>query len=78
VTEEDSFRLPLSYREIAEDIRQKIDSGLYPYGSRLPSTAELVREYGVSEATVERAVRLLVASGDVVGRQGLGRYVTRR
>lgn len=75
---EEDFKLPPSYRDVADDIREKIDSGLYPYGSRLPSTAELVRVYGVSDTTIERAVRLLVDSGDVIGRQGLGRFVTRR
>lgn len=75
---EDDFRLPLSYREIADDIRAKIDEGLYPYGTRLPSTAELAHLYGVGTATIERAVKLLAESGDITGRQGLGRFVTRR
>jgi DNA-binding GntR family transcriptional regulator len=74
----EDFELPLSYREIADDVRRKIDEGLYPYGTRLPSTAELVIQYGVSEATIERAMKLLAEAGDITGRQGLGRFVTRR
>lgn len=76
--EEEPFKLPLSYREIADDVRRLIDEGLYPYGTRLPSTAELVREYNVATATIERAMKLLTLSGDITGRQGLGRFVTRR
>lgn len=59
-------------------IRADIDSGLYPYGTQLPSTSELARKYGASDPTVQRAVKLLVEAGDLVGRQGLGRWVTRR
>lgn len=75
---EEEFRLPPSYRGVAAAITSAIDDGVYPYGTRLPSTSELAREYGVSVATIERAMRLLVVAGDIVGRQGLGRYVTRR
>ncbi|BFU47543.1 GntR family transcriptional regulator [Krasilnikovia sp. MM14-A1004] len=75
---EEEFKLPPSYREIAEIITAEIDKGTYPYGSRLPSTAELAHEFDVSVATVERAMRLLAQAGTIVGGQGLGRFVTRR
>lgn len=75
---EESFKLPPSYREVADLITDDIDSGLFPYGTQLPSTAELAVKYGASEPTVQRAVKVLIESGDLVGRQGLGRWVTRR
>ncbi len=78
MSEDVEFQLPPSYRDIAAAITGAIDDGVYPYGTRLPSTADLAAQFGVSVATVERAMRLLVEAGTIVGRQGLGRYVTRR
>lgn len=74
----EEFRLPLSYREVADRIRAAIDAGRWIYGDKLPSAAELAREYQVSVATIHRAMALLSEAGDVTGRQGLGRFVTRR
>jgi DNA-binding GntR family transcriptional regulator len=74
----DDLELPPTYREIADLIRAEIDKGTWPYGSQLPSARELATLYNVAMATIHRATGLLVASGDVVGRQGRGRFVIRR
>jgi GntR family transcriptional regulator len=47
------------YEQIAEDLVQRIRSGEFPPGSRLPSRAELCREYKVSQSVVDKAMLLL-------------------
>lgn len=74
----DDLWLPPTYRELADLIVAKIDSGEYPRGSILPSANELAREHQVSITTVHRAMRLLHETGLVVGRQGRGQYVAGR
>lgn len=48
---------------IAADIRQKIISGEYPHGSRLPTVREQVDRYGVSQQTAAAAYAALAALG---------------
>jgi GntR family transcriptional regulator len=48
---------------IAADIRQKIVSGEYPHGSRLPTVREQVERYGVSQQTASAAYAALAALG---------------
>jgi GntR family transcriptional regulator len=60
---------------VAADIRAKIRSGEYPPGSQLPSTAELIEHYGVSETVINYAVLTLRGEHLIEGQQGKGRYV---
>ncbi|MGP4113561.1 aminotransferase-like domain-containing protein [Streptomyces sp. 4N509B] len=46
-----------------------------PPGARLPSTRELVRRYGASPVTVQKALRALAARGLVESRPGVGTFV---
>src|SRR5436309_1811967 len=63
------------YAQIADELRSRIESGDYPPGSPLPSESRLADELGVSRVTVNKAVTLLRASGDVKVRRGSGTYV---
>lgn len=54
---------PTKYREIAADLRERIESGELPPGSRLPSDAKLGDTYHVSRNTVREAVKLLITRG---------------
>jgi DNA-binding GntR family transcriptional regulator len=63
------------YRQIAEDLRAQIKDGEYPTGSRLPTKAELMAEYGVAVNTVERAIEELRKAGLVETAQGAGMFV---
>lgn len=56
-------------------IRQRIASGEWPPGHRLPSTPELVEEFGVAKATVEVPIGWLEREGWIVGQSGKGRWV---
>jgi GntR family transcriptional regulator len=64
------------YQQIADQLRQQIDSGLLPPGERLPSEPDLERQFGASRNTVRLALALLTNQGLVVTRQGLGTFVT--
>jgi DNA-binding LacI/PurR family transcriptional regulator len=63
------------YRRIFETLRDAITSGDYRVGQRLPSESELVRAYGTSRVTVNRALRELQLGGYIERRVGSGSFV---
>lgn len=63
------------YEVIAQQIRQKIQNGTYAPGQKLPSEAELCREYGASRLSVRSAIGQLAAQGLVQTFQGKGSFV---
>jgi DNA-binding GntR family transcriptional regulator len=67
-----------TYREVADDLAQRIESGEYPPGSGLPERTELARSYGVSVSTLARALMLLRDRGLVLGVPGRGVFVIGR
>ncbi len=64
------------YQQIADRLRDQIDSGALQPGERLPSEPDLVRQFDASRNTVRLAIALLTNQGLVVTRQGLGTFVT--
>jgi GntR family transcriptional regulator len=64
------------YREIARDLRRKINSGALEQGSRLPTEDELMEEYHASRNTVRGALRELSIQGLVYTLHGKGTFVT--
>lgn len=63
------------YVQIAELLRTRIKDGTYPPSSALPSEDRLAEELSVSRVTINRAIGLLRASGDVRVRRGIGTVV---
>jgi GntR family transcriptional regulator len=63
------------YQQVAGVLRQRISEGMYPEGSRLAPEDDLVKEFGVSRATIRQAVGQLVDAGLVARRQGSGTFV---
>jgi GntR family transcriptional regulator len=64
------------WRRIAEDLRQKIESGeLGRDGQPLPSELELRDQYSASRNTIRDAVKWLVNRGMVTTRPGQGTFV---
>jgi DNA-binding GntR family transcriptional regulator len=63
---------------MADDLRQKIIEGDLPPRSRVPSRAQLSKQYEVSDRVAVEAVRVLAAEGFVEGRPGSGTYVRER
>jgi GntR family transcriptional regulator len=67
---------PAKYQQIADRLRDQIDTGALQPGERLPSEPDLVRQFDASRNTVRLALALLTNQGLVVTRQGLGTFVT--
>ncbi len=66
------------YVQLRKRIEEAISSGLLPAGSALPSEREIASLTDLSRVTVRKAIQALVASGDVIQRQGSGSFVTDR
>jgi GntR family transcriptional regulator len=64
------------YRQIAEDLRQQIESGGLASGSQLPTELELRERYSASRNTVRDAIKWLINLGLVETRPGQGTFVT--
>ncbi len=64
------------YQRIKEYISDKIMSGEWPVGHRVPTEYELTKLFAVSRMTVNRAVRELTAEGLVSRNRGAGTVVT--
>ncbi len=62
-------------RQIADELRQQIESGTLGPGALLPSEPELARSHGVSRQTARAALQLLEREGLVVVRPRRGRIV---
>ena len=63
------------YRRIADDLRDKIESGALPHGSQLPTEIELRERYDASRNTVRDAMKWLITRGLVETRPGQGTFV---
>jgi GntR family transcriptional regulator of arabinose operon len=66
---------PPKYRQLQEYLKQKILSGVYKPGTRVPSEHQLIREFGLSNTTVQKAISSLVYEGLLVRHQGKGTFV---
>ena len=66
------------HRQIFEQLRHAISSAEYGPGERLPSEAELGKQFGTSRITVAKAVNELQKQGLVSRRPGSGTYVLPR
>ena len=66
------------YRQIADDLRGKIDSGEIAHGAQLPTEIELMDEYSASRNTVRDAIKLLTTRGMVEPRPGQGTFVVEK
>jgi GntR family transcriptional regulator of arabinose operon len=63
------------YQQIYNALREGIEGGPYKQGQRLPSESELVKTFGASRITVNRALRELQLAGLIERRAGSGSYV---
>lgn len=62
--------------QLVEQLRQRIVTGIYPPGSKLPTVRELAAEAGVNPNTMQRALAQLEADGLAVSNRTSGRLVT--
>lgn len=63
------------YLQVKNHVRQKVSSGEWPTSSRVPSENEIVKAFGVSRMTANRALRELQNEGVVVRVAGVGSFV---
>ncbi|GAB3666635.1 GntR family transcriptional regulator [Actinocorallia lasiicapitis] len=63
------------YRQVADDLRRDIADGRYIAGALLPSQPELAREYGLTQASIGKAITLLEHEGLIRTERGKGSFV---
>ncbi|WP_321499518.1 phosphonate metabolism transcriptional regulator PhnF [Breoghania sp.] len=63
------------WRQIAEQLKRDIRSGVWGQGAKLPTESELSERFGVNRHTIRRAVGELANEGIVSSRQGRGTFV---
>jgi len=68
------MRVP-KYGAIGKILRERILSGHYPQGTRIPSESALQTEFDVSRVTIRLALDVLRRAGLVESRQGKGYFV---
>lgn len=61
--------------QIAEQIEDAILSGAFPEESQIPSTTEISVSYKINPATALKGISILVDSGIVYKKRGLGMFV---
>ena len=65
----------LTYRQIADDLIDRIERGEYTPGQALPSRRELAAMYSVSTSTADSAMTLVIDRGFAYGEPGRGTFV---
>jgi GntR family transcriptional regulator, transcriptional repressor for pyruvate dehydrogenase complex len=66
------------FEQAVEQIRGLISSGALEVGEKLPTEAELSRQFGVSRSSVREALRVLEAEGSIEIRRGSGAFISAR
>ncbi len=70
--------LPVSLQfQLKTKLYEKINSGEWPEGYKIPSESELCAEYGISRTTVRAVLNEMVLGGMLVRRQGKGSFVSK-
>ena len=64
------------WMQLHRQLMQRISSGVYPRGRKIPTVRELAAETGVNPNTMQRALSQLEADGLVVTNRTAGRTVT--
>lgn len=67
--------MDLSYQQLAEIIREKINSNEYVFGLALPSERELAKSFNVRRSLVHSAIEQLCTEGILKKYHGKGTYI---
>jgi len=65
----------IRYRDIADDLRRRVEDGEFTAGRLLPSESELSGSYRAARVTIRKALEALRVEGLVDSRQGFGWFV---
>ncbi|KOO11201.1 GntR family transcriptional regulator, partial [Vibrio xuii] len=60
------------YKQVMQELKNRIDSDEFAIGDTLPTEKALVEQYSVSRITIRKAIEELVKLGLVEKRQGAG------
>ena len=66
------------WRQLADLLRERIVSGEYRPGARIPSAASLAQEFDLAPVTVRKAIVQLQDEGLLVSQVGWGTYVAEK
>lgn len=64
------------YKEVKKDLSDKITTGIYKPGDRIPSERNLSEVYGISRMTLRQALNALEKDGLIRREKGRGTFVT--
>jgi GntR family transcriptional regulator/GntR family frlABCD operon transcriptional regulator len=65
------------YRQVQQNIKSQILSGIYSEGDLLPSENELQQLHSVNRSVIRQALDLLMKEGYIVKKQGKGSIVAK-
>ena len=65
----------ISIRKLSKQLKQKILSGEWQIGFKLPGELELTKEYGVGRSTVREALNVLQHDSLICKKDGIGAFV---
>ena len=63
------------YLQLKNKIKREIRTGILKPGDKIPSEAQLQKEYGMSRVTVRNAMEELTVEGYIIKVQGKGSFV---
>lgn len=63
------------YERVAAELRQRIATGVYPPGGKLPSRRELREEFDASDTVIDKAMLILRIGGLTESLAGIGVFV---
>ena len=63
------------YRDIADRLRQQIESGAFPSGAQMPTEQDLQAQHNASRNTIREAIKQLTTLGLVETKPGQGTFV---
>lgn len=66
-----------AYYQLADDMKQQIESGELKPGDAIPSESQLVSEYCISRVTVRRGLAILLEAGLIETVRGIGNFVAK-
>ena len=72
---DEKIQLITKYQQVAEIIEEKIKTGEYLPGTKIPSERELAKQYSISHMTANKAMSLLVAKGLLKRVHGNGTFI---
>ncbi|WP_320776316.1 GntR family transcriptional regulator [Streptomyces sp. CRN 30] len=61
--------------QLADELRRRLDAGMYPTGERFPGTVDIAAEFRVSQSTAQKAVVALRKEGRLYTVLGQGSFV---